>query len=157
MCLPVIGAVIGGIASLAQGMAQSAAYKAQAKYNKRQAEIESDASIYQAQRIEEKGKRILGQQITGFARAGIVPLSGSAKDVAIDSMTQVNLDVAAARYGGKIRSSNFRYQAEIDKINARSAMMGGVFGAISGLVDAAGSLSPTGFGNTTNIFGGSYA
>lgn len=155
MCLPAIGALIGAASSIMGGIAQSNQYKAQAAYNKRQAEIESDASIYQAQRIESKGKRILGQQITGFARAGFNPTVGSAVDVAVDSITENNLDVAAARYGGKIRSSNFLYQAKIDKMNAKSSMIGGILGGVSGLIDAASSLAPQGFGNTgrTNVYG----
>jgi hypothetical protein len=146
MCGPVLGiagAAIGAVTSIMQANAQAAGMEAQADYNERQAVIEGDAGAYEGSRIQDKGNRLISAQITGFTANGINPNAGSAVSVASDSLTEVKMDVAASRYGASIRSSNFKYQSSIDRMNADLTRSAGPINALSGIVGAFGSMAPT--------------
>ncbi len=161
MCGPVmgiVGAAVSAVGAIQSANAQAAGLEAQAEYNKRQALIESDSGRYEAGRTVDKGKRIIGEQIVGFARAGLMPSVGSASDVAKDTQTEIGLDVASIKYGAKIRSSNFNHQAKIDKMNAGLTKQGGIINAVTGMVGAFGNLAPSFGGGTTpvNIGSGIY-
>lgn len=151
MCGPILavaGGIVSAIGSIQQANAQAAGLEAQSKYNARQSVIESNSANYEASRTLDKGRRVIGAQRTAFVSSGFDAYSGSGEQVALDSMTEVNMDVAATRYGGKIRSSNFAYQSKIDSMNAGLAKAAGPIGAVSNILGALGS---------TNIFQGSFA
>lgn len=142
MCMPALalaGAAVTAVGSIMGGAAQSAGLKASAKYNERQAIMEQEKGVYEAGLKKDEGQRILSKQRTGFARMGIVGTTGSAADVAADQTYSTNLDVAAIKYGAAVKASNYRYQAKLDRFNAKNAMAGGIIGGIAPLINAAGT------------------
>lgn len=140
MCDPIaiIGAVISGVGAMAQGMQQAAAAENQAAWQQRQAVIEQQRGEYEAGRERDRAKQLIARQRGGFLSAG-VSLEGTPEDVIMDTTAETELDVQAIRYGAQIKSDSFTAQAQNSRMNASSARMGAVFGAITPMINAAGS------------------
>lgn len=130
MCLPVIGGIISGIGSLASGMAQAATHKANARALEYEAQGQRNAGSYESARQDERNQRLTGQQVTATAANGL-DLSGSPVDVIVDSRTQGELDKQMIRANWQHKSNMSQYQAKVEKMNAKSAKIGAVIGAIS--------------------------
>ena len=145
MCGPalgIIGAVVSAAGSLMSGMMQAQSYKAQAKVQERQADIERQKGDFEAQRERERFRRVSGRQRASYLSSG-VSLDGSPTDVIVDSAMENEIDVAAIRYGANIREDNFRSSAQISRMNAGNAMMGGVIGSLSPLIGGFKSMGGT--------------
>jgi hypothetical protein len=141
----IVGAGLQALGSIQQGNAQAAGLEASAKYNERQAKIEADKGVYEAGLKKEEADRVLSKQRTGFAAMGL-DFSGSAADVASDTGRSANMDIAAIRYGAKIKSTNYNYQAKVDKLNASTARTAGYIGALSPLINVAGTFMGGSYG-----------
>ena len=141
MCLAAAGALIGAAGSLFQGMAQASAYKAEAKGLEYQAQAERSAAGYEAGRLDERGRRLTSQQVTAFSAEGVSIASGSPAQVILDSKTEVELDKGAIRFNAEAKARNLEYQAKVAKMNAKSAVIGGVFNAVAGAVSGLGGIS----------------
>lgn len=123
MCLAlagVLGGVVSGIGAAMGANAQAAGLDAQAAFKKRQAKMEIEAGGAEARRIQGQVDRVGGAQRAGFAANGIA-LSGSAEDVLLDSAEEGALDVATVRWNSNLRADNLKYEAKIDKMNAKTA------------------------------------
>lgn len=142
MCvpLPLIGGIVSGVGSAIGAIQSANAYKAQAKFHERQAEMERDKGAFDAARQTERARQILGQQVANYSASGI-QIDGSAADVIADTGSQAALDVGAIRYGADIRSSNERFEAQMARTNARGAQVGAVFGFASPIIDSATSMA----------------
>jgi hypothetical protein len=135
----VVSAGVGAYSAYAQGQAQADA----AKYNKAVAKNNALAATQQAQyeadRIRDRNRRIVGQSRADFAKAG-VDISGSASDVLTDSATQGEMDVAAAIYTGRISATQQHSAAQLFGFQSRTAEQAGYTGAaaqgLSGLSSA---------------------
>lgn len=137
MCLPIIGAALGAVGQVAQGMAANSAAKANAKAMKQQAFLERESGAYQANRQRDQLNRLTGRQINNLAANGM-GMDGSAVDVIQDSRREGELDIAATLFGANIRSNNLETQAQITKAQGRSAMIGGIIGGVNSLVGGLG-------------------
>lgn len=149
MCLPIIGAVVGAAGSIFSGMAasaqyngQAAVYKAEAKAKQYQAQSQANSGAYESSIKLDEGKRLTGQQVTGFASSGVDVASGTPGEVIADSNSSVNMDVAAIRANWQDRANMSAYESKIAKLNAKNAksnakmaMVGGVVGALSPALD----------------------
>jgi len=155
------GSIFSGFASAAGYNGQAAAYKAQQKAMGYQAQSEANAGAYESAIALDKGKRLVGQQVTALASNGVDVTSGSPGDLIADSASSVNMDVAAIRHNWQDKANLSAYSAKIAKLNAsvaksnaRSAVIGGfINGATSlaqsvSLTDTSGSFSKNmiGFG-----------
>lgn len=132
--MPVAGAVIGIVASVAAGAMSAVqarqASKAQenaARYNeevsKNQAGVAAAQSRYDQERIRERNRRILASQRARYAKSGIT-LTGTALDVARDSEAQGELDVLARRYRGQVDQTNALGRGGLFAMEARQARSG---------------------------------
>lgn len=124
MCLPavvgVLGAVVSGVGAAMGAKAEAASLDAQADFKDRQAKMEVEAGEVEGRRIKGQVDRVSGAQRAGFAANGIA-LTGSAEDVLIDSAEEGALDVATVRWNSRLASDNLKYQAKIDRMNAKTA------------------------------------
>lgn len=159
MCVPILGAVIGAAGSIFSGMATAAAYngqaaaaKAQEKALMYQAQSEANAGAHESAIALDKGKRLVGQQVTALASNGVDVASGTPGEVITDSASAVNMDVAAIRHNWQDKANISTYNAKIAKLNAqtlkqnaRNAMIGGAIGALSPIVGS--------FTNTSTSWG----
>lgn len=120
MCLPIIAGVISGIGAAMQAKNAQASANAQAEFKDRQAQMETMAGGYKAARTAEAVGRTTGAQRAGFAANGL-GLTGSAADVVMDTETEGQLDIAAIRWNSNLAADNLKYQAKIDRMNAKAA------------------------------------
>jgi hypothetical protein len=134
MCLMVIGGIIQAVGTIASAQAQSASYKAQAKYAERQAVMEGQKGAYEAARQRDRNNRQLATMRGAYLSSGIA-LAGSPDQIIQDSATEASLDEQAIKYGAKVKSDNLRFESQLARMNARSAMTGGVIGAIGSVVN----------------------
>lgn len=120
MCLPIISGIVSGIGAAMAAKNQQASLDAQAAFKKRQAGMEIMSGGYKASRTQDAVNRTTGSQRAGFAANGLA-LTGSAADVIIDTETEGQLDIAAIRWNSNLASDNLKYQAKIDRMNAKAA------------------------------------
>ena len=137
MCLPLIGAAVSAVGTLASASAQSQSYKAQARFQDRQAQMEREKGNYEGARLRDQNDRQLASMRGQYLSSGIA-LDGSALDVLEDSATEASLDEQAVRYGAQVRADNLNWSAKLSRMNASNAMTGGVLGALSTAVGGIG-------------------
>lgn len=142
-----VAAVVTGIGAAVSMLGQRAGHKADQKMQERQAKIENQAGIYQANRTQDQVDRTLGAARAGVAASG-VGLSGSAADVIRDSAEEGALDVAAIRWNSKLAQDNSKYRAKVSGMNAKIA------GASAPLAFVAPILKSDQFATFTSGFGG---
>jgi hypothetical protein len=133
MCIPIlplIGAAVSAVGTIASAQAQSASYKAQAKYADRQAQMAGQKGAYDAAQLGRQNDRRLGEMRSQYLNSGIA-LDGSAVDVLTDSATQASLDEQAIKYSAQVQSDNYRFQSSLARQNASSAMTGGYLSALA--------------------------
>ena len=138
MCMPMIGGVLSAVGTLYSAAAQSAAYSAEAKAKQYEARATSEAGSYESGKQADRNARLTGQQITAAAASG-VDISGSPSEVITDSRSEGEMDKQAIRYNYQFKSNLANYEAKIAKMNSRTAMTGGVIGAIAPLIKGVGS------------------
>lgn len=143
MCPPILMALVGtavsAAGSIAGGMAQKAQYDAQAKADRMQADQELKQSQYQADRQKEEGQQILGQQNAQVSASGFGN-TGSPSDLAASTASSLALDNSAILYGGKVKSDQLRYQAELARTSGKNAMIGAGFSAAGNVFSGLGSM-----------------
>lgn len=135
MCLPLIGAAVSMVGTLASASAQAASYRAQARYADRQAIMSQQKGAYDASQLARQHDRRLGEMRSQYLSSGIA-LEGSATDVLTDSATQASLDEQAVKYSAQVQSDNYRFQSSLARQNARNAMTGGYLGALATGINA---------------------
>ena len=150
MCIPAVG-LVGGLVSAASSLAgagaQSSQLKAQAKFAERQAALERRRGNVEAARQRQIGDALFGQGIAGFAKAG-VGLSGSPTTVLSNLRAENDLDTDRIRLNSRAREDQLRFNSGLGRSRARAARTQGVFGAISPIISAFSSFTPTtGFGS----------
>lgn len=150
MCLQIVGAVVSGIGAFMQAKQQAASYEAQAKIHERQSNLERAKGAYEATRMTDRGKQLLGKQIAAYGSAGIA-VSGTIAETVRKTGEELALDVAAARYGTKINVENERILASVNRMNASAANASAPFALLSPIIGAAGSMFSGGFGGGTYL------
>lgn len=133
MCLPLIGAAISAVGTIASAAAQSASYKAQAQYAERQSQMALQQGAYESGRMRDRTTRQIANMRAQYLSSGIA-LEGSPADVIADSATQASLDEQAVKYSAQVRSDNYAFEGRLARANAKSAMMGGFLGAAGAIV-----------------------
>src|SRR5262245_37547909 len=121
------GSVVGGMGAQAQYNAQAASLKAQAMFNQRQANAEVLKGSTQIMQQRRGVERILGGQTAAFGGSGIQTDTGTPTDVAMSTQSEAEMDRQAIRFGRDLTASNYEYQAEIDKMNAKQAKIAGKY------------------------------
>jgi len=154
MCLPfigILGAAVGAIGSIVQANQQAANAEAQSELNLKQASLERERGAFEVKRIDRRVSRVIGRQTTAFASSGIQIDSGSTIDVAADSLTEANIDKEAALFGARVRESNFRDQASINRADAKNKRTAGFIGAVTPFINAFSS------GSSGTSFAGAFS
>jgi hypothetical protein len=79
-----------------------------------QALAQREQAKYNAEKIRQRNRRLLGQQTAGYAKAG-VDLAGSPEDVIYDSAVQGELEALMAIYAGDISAHAYFAEATAQK------------------------------------------
>lgn len=138
-----IGSVLGGamqaMGSIQAGNQQAAQLKAQAQFNKRQAQAEEVKGGYEAYQVGRKSQFTTGAQEAGYAAAGV---GGQAvEDTIKQSVAQADMDKQAIRFSTDLEAGNYRYQAAMLKQQASQAKKAGFMSAFSSIVSTGTSLA----------------
>ncbi len=161
-----VGAGVSAMGAMAQGQAQSDAYKRQAEEYQTQAQLDQRQAAatqitgqYKQRRAKEQADDLAAKQVTGYA-AGGVTLSGSPTTTIIDSRRENSLDIAALKYNTDLESDNQMYKSRVDSINADSAFKAAdtaqqtaALSALTGLIGGIGKIADSG-GGLTSLGGG---
>lgn len=142
MCGPflgMIGGAVSAVGSIMTGNAQAASLKAQAAFNKRQGDAEYIKGSVDISKLGREGSRIAGAQEAGYAAAGIE--GQTVEDTIKSSSKEIEMDKMSIRFGRDLAASNFRYQADINLMEAKSAKQAGFINALSGIVKLGGSFA----------------
>lgn len=124
MCDPFTAIAIAGTvasigASIAGGVQQQAAAKANAK-------AATQAAAFDELRQRERAQKLLAQQRVGYAKGGVT-LEGTPTEVLADTAADAEIDALAIRWGGASRAAAFKAQGQ-------QALIGGVTGAAGALL-----------------------
>lgn len=137
---------LGGVASLAQGYARSAAERSFADYAARlgernavQAKLTAEGDASRAWFI---ARQRLGLLRTQLASSGVT-MSGTPAQLFASQAAEAEYQVHMIRYGGKVNAMQARYSADAQafqyRINAGAAEQAGYAGLLSGFGAAGGS------------------
>jgi hypothetical protein len=136
MSLP--GALIQGQGQVSMGEGQASAYD----YNAQVAEQNAVQAIALSAQ-QERQQRIIGRKAIGDIKAGFgasgLSMEGSATDVLAESMAAAEMDALTVRYGGQVKSTNFKNDAMMSRYNATAARAGGQVGAAATVLGGLGS------------------
>ncbi len=120
-------AVMKGVGGALSGFANADALEGQAKARQEKAK-------YDIEQAERKFQRVQGTAINAAASTGID--MRSFYDVLTDNKSEAALEQAAIKWGADRDSANLKFQASAARTN-------GIFSAIGGALDAAGSFKKT--------------
>lgn len=126
--IPIAGAALAAVGSVASGVSQQSEAKRQAGYLDANAGLAEQQVASQAQVIREKARRLAGQNRAAIGASG-VDIAGSFLDALSDSSIDAELDAQTALWNGKLEATNYRAQAKAARAGGRSALVNGIFGA----------------------------
>ena len=124
LALTAVSTGVGVYSAVSSGKAQAESSKFNAAVARNNALVTRQQAEYDAARIRDKNRRVIGMQRAAIA-GNQLELSGSMQDVLVDSAIQGELDVATAIYQGKVSAGNQYAQARLDERQASSAMSAG--------------------------------
>lgn len=106
---------------LRQTKVQAQNYLTQANIHERQAELTRVQGSYDATRMTESARRVVGGQIASFAASGVA-VSGTIADVVRSTGESAALDIAAARLSTRIAWENETLLKGINRKNATDVL-----------------------------------
>jgi hypothetical protein len=131
------GAATSAVGSYAAGQTRKAAEKYNAQVNENNATMARQQADAEAQKVKEKGRRIIGAQRAALSAAGVDVDSGSAADIGYDSNVQNELDALTTLYKGRVSSNNSLAQAQLDRYSGKQAGQAGAIAAGGTLLSGA--------------------
>jgi hypothetical protein len=138
------GTALSAISALQQGLAAEDA----AQFNARQAEINAqaarDQAAFDAERGEEKARRLRAANVARTASSGTALASPSRGELFLQNAEDVALEIEAIRRTGENRARGFESQAALDRAQGRAARTGGLFGAGATLLSGAEDFQTAG-------------
>lgn len=153
MCLPaamigVIGTVVSAGASIFSGISQASAYDQQAKATERNATLVGEQGEFKARQLKKQNKSTLANITASFAAAGVAPNEA----IIAEQARELELNAEAIRFGTEINQENLKVQANIQRGQGASALVGGFINAASTVIG-----SPLGKQGIRNISNGGLA
>ena len=119
------GNVLSGIGGLVEGIGgifDARSQKSAGEYNATIYEQQAKATRESQALLEVQKRKIIksqiGSQISGYAASG-VKYSGSPVQVALDSLTNANLDIAIDKYNSEVKARGFQSEAEMSRYEGR--------------------------------------
>lgn len=133
--------VLSGIGAFGQGRAEAKALKQQAGLREQEAGRIRSLGAIEAQQVERRNRRALGQQLVDFAAAGIDPTFGTPLDVAFDTAQQGELDVLEVTTRTAFNAEARQHEAASLRSRAKSAKQAGFFSGASRILKGVSAFS----------------
>lgn len=132
-----IGQVVSGIGMITQGKQEKSMGDYNASIYEQQAQSERNSQVLLEQQKRKVIKSQLGTQTAAYAKSGI-KMSGSPLEVALDSLTNANMDIAIDKYNSEVKARGYESSAAMAKYEAKQqASRSYTKGAVSLLSTAA--------------------
>jgi curli biogenesis system outer membrane secretion channel CsgG len=127
------GSAISAMGAMQQANAAAAAAEYNAKIQEQNAQMARDqSSVVAGQKIRESRQRSAGI-VAGTMQNGF-EVAGSPLDVLGQAETQGYLDYLTALYDGKVAATGYQNNANLYRMEAKSARQAGAIGAASAMV-----------------------
>lgn len=130
---------VGAASALASGLAGMQAGSANAALAKREGLLARRQANADAASLAARGAYQLGGMRRDAAGSGNL----SALDLIADSASNLSLDVQRVKYGGRAAQADANAQASLYRWQGRGALLGGIVGAGTSLLQGFGSGSPS--------------
>lgn len=121
------GSILGGL-----GEKQESDYKADIA--RQRGLISLQQGMARGKEIRRDGKRIIGQQVAGFAKAGVEVNTGTPLEVIADTAGDIEYEALSAEYAGKIGQLSEEATASAYDNEGKNQFMGGLLSAGSTLI-----------------------
>jgi len=129
-----VGTVFSAFGAISQAQAQANAANYNAKVNENNAKTALDQGAAEATQTAAKNKQRLAMIRAGTSENGL-DLSGSASDVVQAAQKQGTMDELTAIWDSTSRATGYRNSAQLDRMQASSAMAAGGISAFSSIFD----------------------
>ncbi|MDP2619910.1 MAG: hypothetical protein Q8P46_06990 [Hyphomicrobiales bacterium] len=139
MALAIVGGLIQAAGALQSAKAQADAANYNAAVNDRNALAARSQGAAEGDRQRRLNQMNLGRLRAAYGDAGL-GFEGDVLTVFEDAETQAELDVATVRYQTSVRVAGYKDQAQLDRMEAKSASSAGVLGAFGAIVGAGRSI-----------------
>jgi len=149
------GTAVTAYGQYQQGQAQERALNYQAAVQERNAQIAKQNADYDAQRQSARLRRAIGSQRAAVLASGI-QMEGTALELQQDTVQQAEMDRLAILYGGEINYQNARSEAELSRMQGKSAAQAGTTAAFGTVLGGFGNVGIAGrrmgyFGGTKGV------
>jgi hypothetical protein len=150
MCVPMIGAAISAIGSIASGMAEAS----MAKYNEKVSKINANAAyvegIYRGGLARTEGESVKSSQIAAMGASGADITSGSFDEMQALQTFRTEQTSGLEIWKGQTEQTKYLNEAKLYKQQAKAAKISGFIGGASSLVGGLqASIGAGGLGSAT--------
>ncbi len=135
-----VGILLSAKGKQEQGIAESNAYKYNARISESDALAATQKAEYDADLQQRDVRRLLGEQRTRYAKAGVDISSGSPLLIMAATAAEGQEEKNRILYEGAVESTRFKNQANMQRYYAKQAKRAGTIGALSSLFSGAGSM-----------------
>ncbi len=140
LALGLIGGVIQGIGAAQQAQNAAANAEAQRQAALRDAAIKQEQGSYEGARAKERGGQLVGKQVATYSAGGINPSTGSPVQTIATTAADVQLDIAAARWGTQRSVENSIYESKVAEMNKKSAQQAAPIAFLTPIISSFGTF-----------------
>lgn len=146
-----LGAAIGAVGSIVSAVAQ----KQVADYNAKVSQMNAAAAVRegfaQAGATRDQYDQVRGTQVAQLAKSGVDVASGTATVLALETQRRAETAAAVDIWKGRSEQTKYLNQADLQKAEGRSALIGGFINAGASLVGAFSGMGRAGTGQGTPL------
>lgn len=137
--LQIAGTFQSAQAQKQQGASTAALYEYNAKVYEQRAAIERKAATYEAAQKREEGRRLLARQLVLFAKAGVMPQTGTPLITMGETAADVERDARLLELAGRQKGMYYESEATLERMKGSAAKRAAAW--------SAGTTLLTGFSN----------
>ena len=141
------GAATSAAGQYKQGKSAKEAMNYNAQVAEQQGQMAEDSAELEALKLSRNKDRVLGAQRAGYAGSGVVNNTGTPLDVELQSASEAEMDIMIAKWNGKVNKEKAKSQASYDRMLGENYMSAGKAGAVSTLLQSAGTIGLQHFGS----------
>ena len=132
------GAAISAYGAIQQGNQAKAAANYNAQLRTRDSQLALTQADQEAQQVRWAGQRAQGSLLAGYGASGVTS-DGSPMDALAASASQAKLDEETVLYKGRMKSTGYLSDADLNRVQGENAVQQSQLQAASYLISGAGS------------------
>lgn len=146
MCSPTLIIMGIGIAAdaggkILTGIQKKRMGKVQEKLLNQSSKLERGKAMLNEERVRRRNRRLLGDQVVGFASSGVRIDVGTPLDVMAESVADGELDALTVRAGGQIKARDLNIQATLARKEGDQGFVNSLFGAGATILKGGSEIS----------------